>query len=119
MALRSMGLTTRSTRPTRRRDTCGLTRRGSQPCTAMWRVDPMNEIEPANSGSFSVYQFLIDGTQEQVRSFVSAEEAVKAAHHYTHNVAAMAGITLRVIITDGLDCTVFEWRKGEGVVFPT
>jgi hypothetical protein len=77
-----------------------------------------NEIKPT-TGEFSVYQFLIDGTQEQVRAFVSADEAVRAAHHYTHNVAAVAGVTLRVIITDGLDCTVFEWRKGEGVVFPT
>jgi hypothetical protein len=28
------------------------------------------------------------------------------------------GITERVIITDGGDSTVFEWKKDEGVVFP-
>ena len=67
---------------------------------------------------FSVYQFFVDGSYERVRSFVSAENAVKAAMHYTNNVAVKMGVTVRVIITDGGDCTVFEWKKGEGVVFP-
>jgi hypothetical protein len=67
---------------------------------------------------FSVYQFLVDGIQERVRHFVPAEEAVKAAYHYTSNVAARMGITERVIITDGGDCVVFEWLKGKGIVFP-
>lgn len=67
---------------------------------------------------FSVYQFFEDGSYERVRSFVSAEEAVKAAQHYTTCVAARLGITRRVIITDGLDYTVFEWLHGRGVVYP-
>jgi hypothetical protein len=67
---------------------------------------------------FSVYQFLTGGIQERVRQFVTAEEAVTAAHHYTHNVATKMGITQRVIITDGGDCVVFEWLKGKGIVFP-
>lgn len=70
------------------------------------------------TNEFSVWQFLSDGTQERVRHLVSAEEAVKAAYLYTHNVASRMGITERVIITDGLDCCVFEWLKGKGVVFP-
>lgn len=69
------------------------------------------------SGEFSVYQFFDDETSEKVREFVGAEEAVCAAQHYTTNVAAKMGLTRRVIITDGGDCTVFEWRHGEGVVF--
>ena len=69
-------------------------------------------------GEFSVYQFLAGGIQEKVRSFVSIEEAVKAARFYTNNVAVQIGITERVIITDGGDCTVFEWKKGEGITFP-
>ncbi len=61
---------------------------------------------------FSVYQFFTDGTYERVRSFVSAEEAVQAAHHYTHNIAVKMGVVNRVMITDGGDCCVFEWKDG-------
>ena len=71
-----------------------------------------------NAAEFSVYQFFEDDSYECVRRFVTAEEAVKAARHYTNNVATKVGITRRVIITDGLDCTVFEWLYGKGVVFP-
>ncbi len=68
---------------------------------------------------FSVYQFFVSGDYERVRRHVSAEEAMNAARHYTTNVAAkLLGITERVIITDGGDATVFEWKKGEGVTFP-
>src|SRR4029078_5168867 len=70
------------------------------------------------SGEFSVCQFFTDDNYEYVRMFVTAEEAMKAAHFYTHNVAAKMGIVERVIITDGGDSTVFEWKKGEGIVWP-
>jgi hypothetical protein len=69
-------------------------------------------------GEFSVYQFFPDEQYERVRSFVDAEEAVGAAQHYISNVAAKMGLTQRVIITDGGDCTVFEWIQGKGIVFP-
>jgi hypothetical protein len=71
-----------------------------------------------SDNEFSVYQFLQGGIQERVRHFVSATEAMEAARHYTTCVAARMGITERVIITDGGDCTCFEWKQGEGVVFP-
>jgi hypothetical protein len=71
-----------------------------------------------SDNEFSVYQFLVEGIQERVRHFVSAEEAMKAAQHYCTSVAARMGITERVIVTDGGDCTVFEWKKDEGVVWP-
>lgn len=67
---------------------------------------------------FNVFQFFKDDSQEQVRQFVSAEEAVKAAQHYTTCVTARLGITARVIITDMMDNCCFEWKYGEGVVFP-
>ncbi len=70
------------------------------------------------SGEFSVCQFFADGTYEYVRRHVSAESAVKAAKIYTTNVAARIGITNRVIITDGGDCTNFEWIAGKDVVYP-
>jgi hypothetical protein len=78
----------------------------------------MAEDRGLTEGEFSVYQFLVGGIQERVRHFVSIEEAVKAARFYTNNVAVQVGITERVIITDGGDCTVYEWKKGEGVTFP-
>lgn len=71
----------------------------------------------SNLNEFSVYQFFENGAYEKVRSFVSAEEAVQAAHHYCNNVAAKLGITRRVIITDGDDFTTFEWQYGKGVTF--
>lgn len=70
------------------------------------------------SGEFSVYQFFMDDSYEQVRSFVDAQEASRAAQHYCTSVGARIGTTKRVIITDGGDCTCFEWKYGEGVVFP-
>ena len=45
-----------------------------------------------------------------MRRNVGAEEAVKAAKHYTENVGARMGITKRVIITDGSDYICFEWQ---------
>jgi hypothetical protein len=70
------------------------------------------------SGEFSVCQFFEGGSHEYVRRFVDAEEAVKAAHHYTHNVATTLGMVERVIITDGGDFCCFEWIKGRGITFP-
>lgn len=67
---------------------------------------------------FSVVQFFDDDSYEYVRRYVGAEEAVKAAHHYTHNVATRLGLVARVIIEDGGGFTVFEWKRGEGVTFP-
>jgi Rad3-related DNA helicase len=67
---------------------------------------------------FSVCQFFEDGTYEYVRRYVDAKEAVKAAHHYCTSVGAKLGTTKRVIVTDGGDCIAFEWKHGEGVVFP-
>ena len=67
---------------------------------------------------FSVVQFFSDGSYEYVRRNVSPEEAVKAVKHYTTSVGARFGTTVRVIITDMGDCTCFEWKFGEGIVFP-
>lgn len=68
--------------------------------------------------TFNVVQFFKDESYEYVCRNVSAEEAVQAAKHYTTSVGARIGTTRRVIITDSGDCTNFEWKFGEGVVFP-
>jgi hypothetical protein len=78
----------------------------------------MNDNEPTLTNEFSVCQFFASGGHEYVYRFVSAEKALMAAYRYTHNASAIAGLTSRVIITDGGDCCVFEWKFGEGVVFP-
>lgn len=71
------------------------------------------------SNEFSVYQFFNNDTHECVRSFVSAEEAMKAFQHYTNNVAVKLGLTARVIITDGGDSICAEWTAADGLVYPT
>lgn len=72
-----------------------------------------------NDNEFSVCQFFEDGSCEYFKRFVGAEESVKVAHFLSHNVAAKMGITKRVIVTDGGDHCVFEWKQGDGVTFPT
>ena len=67
---------------------------------------------------FSVAQFFQDGSYEYVRRWVSMKEAAEAFRHYTTSVAARAGTTIRVIITDGGDCTNAEWIYGKGITFP-
>lgn len=69
-------------------------------------------------GEFSVCQFFEDGSYEYVRRNVGPEEAVTAAKHYTSSVGAKIGTTQRVIITDGGDCTNFEWQFGKGITYP-
>jgi hypothetical protein len=66
------------------------------------------------SGEFSVWVFYPDDTHSPVERFTDAETAVRMAH----TVTRVVGTAVRVIITDGGDCTVFEWRKGEGVTWP-
>jgi hypothetical protein len=68
---------------------------------------------------FSVYQFFADDLYERVLQFVDAETAVKTARRLTESVGARFGMTRRIIITDGGDCTCFEWKYGEGITFPT
>lgn len=71
-----------------------------------------------SDSQWSVCQFFPDGSYEYVRRYVSIEEAIKAAHFYTNNVASRMGMTRRVIITDGGDSVAWEWKFGEGIVFP-
>lgn len=70
------------------------------------------------NAQFSVTQFFSENCYETVRERVSPEEAMAAVSHYINNPAAKIGITRRVIVTDGGDCICFEWKFGEGIVFP-
>ena len=67
---------------------------------------------------FSVAAFYKNGTHEYTAKAVSVEPAVTEAKRLTMLPEATTGETVRVIITDSDDCTVFEWKYGEGVVWP-
>lgn len=70
-------------------------------------------------GEFCVHQFFYDGGYELVDQHVSGEAAVQRAKDLTVSIGGILGTTQRVIITDGGDMTCFEWKFGEGVVFPS
>ena len=70
------------------------------------------------SAEFSVYQFFSDKSYEEVARLIEAKEAVELAKRLTESVGGRLGTTRRVLITDGEDFTAFEWKFGEGVVFP-
>lgn len=70
-------------------------------------------------GEYSVCQFFASGGYEFARRFVGASEAFEVAMQLARSVGGQVGTTVRVIITDSGDHTVFEWVRGEGVVFPT
>ncbi len=78
----------------------------------------MSEHLGETEGEFSVCQFFRDGNYEYVRRWVGAEEAVMASKHYATSVGAKLGTTVRVVITDGGDCTNLMWEFGKGVTFP-
>jgi hypothetical protein len=67
---------------------------------------------------YSVWEFYPDDSYTAVVQFVGAEAAVKAAHACTQKPAVQLGIIVKVMITDGGDACVFEWRHGVGVVYP-
>ena len=69
-------------------------------------------------GEFSVVQFFDDGTHEYVRRWVDIPTAIQAVKDSTRSLGAKVGTTVRVIVTDGGDCTCFEWTYGVGITFP-
>ena len=52
------------------------------------------------------------------RKSLDARSAMLMAERLTRSVGCRIGTTRRVIVTDGGDSIVFEWRHGEGVTFP-
>lgn len=67
---------------------------------------------------FSVYQFFQNGTWERVKHRVSDKEAIETAHDLINRPAAKLGIISEVLVTDSGDIGVFEWKHGEGIVWP-
>jgi len=70
---------------------------------------------------FSVYYFsseILGDIQERECYLVPLNEAKQWFVHHTTNVAANAGFTVRVIMTDSDDCIVAEWKYGQGITWP-
>jgi hypothetical protein len=74
--------------------------------------------QPRARAEFAVVQFFADESYEVVCEWVDAATAVAAAISHSRYPAALAGIVHRVIITDGEDLIAYEWKHGEGIVFP-
>lgn len=70
------------------------------------------------AGEFSVWWWDADGGQHEELRFVSPEAAIRRAGSLIHGPSSILGLIQRVIITDGGDCTNFEWVKGKGIIFP-
>jgi hypothetical protein len=75
--------------------------------------------EEGTGPEYSVALFYRDGSWEYVRRFVMPEQAVQAAKAHCISIGGRTGLVQRVIITDGGDDCVFEWKHGQGVTFPT
>lgn len=69
-------------------------------------------------GEFSVYWFDADECSYPELRGVDAKTSVEFAKGLTERPAALMGIIQRIVITDGGDFTVFEWKNGEGVTYP-
>jgi len=88
-------------------------------------VDSMNGVpvavdEDVKDGElFNIVQFFEDDSYEYVYRGLPVDELKDKLLHYTQSVGARMGFVRRVIATDMGDRTVFEWRYGEGVVFPS
>ena len=70
------------------------------------------------NGEFSVFWWDPTGEHHTEKQFVDAQTAVETSASLIKRPAAQLGMIRRVIITDGGDCTNFEWKYGEGVTFP-
>lgn len=71
-----------------------------------------------SANEFSVCQFFADDSYEYLGRYLSDENAVRMAVQAARSVGAKLGTTKRVIITDGGDCINWEWKHGEGIVYP-
>lgn len=68
---------------------------------------------------FNVVWFDPNGVYEYVGRNLEPLEAIERAKSYTERPAALIGGIARVIVTDAGDRTVFEWKHGIGITYPT
>jgi len=70
------------------------------------------------NNEFSVYWWDREFNQHEELRFTTAERAMSAIQRLTQGPASALGIVSRAIITDSLDCIVFEWKEHLGVTWP-
>lgn len=68
---------------------------------------------------FQVYHYFSETEYVKEGEPLPAKEAMELAISFTTRPTAVLGMTKRVIVVDLLDRTCFDWRHGQGVVFPT
>lgn len=75
----------------------------------------------AKTPTFSAFGFHDDLRYDPIVRWVNLEQAQKTVDRVLLGPAAkiMQVIYERVIITDGGDSIVFEWKRGQGVTWPT
>jgi hypothetical protein len=78
----------------------------------------MQADDTVEAGEFNVWAFFANGDSHQFAKEVDARTAVDTARRLIRSLGAQLGTTVKVIITDGGDCTNFEWAAGYGIVFP-
>ena len=74
--------------------------------------------DPVDRPEYCVYLFFPDGSSLLEGHSLMPEAAVRLAKECSERPAAGFGVIARIIITDGGDHAVFEWRYKEGVTFP-
>lgn len=68
---------------------------------------------------FSVYWWSRENDQFTESRFILLDLAMHQVKRLTQGPAAQLGMVSRVIVTDGGDQIVFEWKKDEGITWPT
>lgn len=84
----------------------------------MPRLTKKSKHNPDPPEFFSVYQFFESGKWERLKHRVPEKEAIETAYELTLGPAAKLGLIKKVLVTDSGDIGVFEWRHGEGIVWP-
>ena len=74
------------------------------------------EIEPGER--FNVVQYFADGSYEYVRKNILIEEAKDVLGSCIKSVGARMGTTVKILMTDMMDFTLFHWEHGKGIIFP-
>lgn len=68
---------------------------------------------------FQVIHYFDDHDYVKEGEPLEVADAMDLAISFTTRPTAILGMTKRVIVVDMLDRLCFDWRHGEGVVFPT
>lgn len=70
------------------------------------------------SDLFNVHQWFVNNGYEKAGEWMDAKRAVEFATSLATSVGARLGTSVRVMITDHLDCCAWEWRREFGVIHP-